>query len=814
MSGLAQDLRYTLRQWRKSPGFTAIAIATLGLGIGLSTTIFSLMDAIMLRPLPYPFPRQLVGLGQWRRPTGGEYVQTGVSAPNIADIATEKRVFQQVAYFRFAGFEIKDGNQSKNVEGIKGSFDLLPMFGVSPLLGRFFMPGEMQAGHDQVAIIGHSLWQARLASDPTVLGKTIDLDRRPYTIVGVMPASFRFTWDQEEDVFVPLVLTPEEMSEAGRSTTRDLQTQARLQPGVSVEQAQAAMDTLATNLAKDHPEANQAWGIKVEPLHAAYYRGLKEPLLMLQGAALLVLLIACSNVMNLLLAGASARKREITIRSAIGASRRRIVAQLLSESFLLAAVAGVLGLILAYLGDRLLTFEMVRYNLDRPNAHVIGIDWRVLVFTITVMMASGIISGLTPAFQSSRTDLSDALKSGGAAVTDEKGRRRLFNLLVVGEIAMALALLTGGSLLVRGFMRLLHADLGVDPARTLITAISSGNDSSRGQRLLLYGRVLERLNNMPEVRAAASEDFEGSVFIRPEGQPTPPKGQEPSAFCMVISPEYFKGMDSRLLAGRSFTDDDAESTPPVAIINQTLAHEYWPHSSPLGAHITLLDAVYSGKSAGFSQPLEIVGVFRDVGREALGTLRPVMLVPLRQFPNTPPWLELRVQTALPATSAVRAVRDAIVAVDSKQKPEIRLLSDEVSSVYDGLRSILLLLWISALLALLMSAAGIFGVISYTVGRRTREIAVRLALGARYGQILQQILRGALAIFLAGIVLGLLASVGVTRLMSSIEFFGVAGADPYAFAIAVLLLTATALLACYIPARRAAKVDPMVALRYE
>ena len=814
MGGVFQDLRYALRQLHKNRSYTAIAVITLGLGIGLSTTIFSLLNAIMLRPLPYPHPGQLVGLGQWRRPAGGEYVQTGVSAPNVGDIATEKRIFQQVAYFRFTEFELNEGNRSNNLRGIKGSLDLLPMFGVPPLFGRYFIPAEMQQGHDQVAIIGHRLWKARFASDPELLGKTVDLDRRPYTIVGVMPASFRFTWDEEEDVFVPLVLTPEEVSEAGRSTTRDLQTQARLQPGVSVDQAQSAMDTLAANLAKDHPLANQAWGIKVEPLHAAYYRGLKEPLLMIQGAVLLVLLIACSNVMSLLLANAYARKREITIRSAIGASRWRIVAQLLTETGLLAFLAAVLGLSLTYLGDRLLTFEMLRYGLDRPNAHVIGVDWRVLAFTTVAMIATGMVCGLTPALHGSRTDLSFALKSGGAAVTDERRRVRLHNVLVVGEIGMALALLTGGSLLVRGFMKMLHADLGIDPSRTGHTAVSSGKESSRTQRLQLYQQILERLNHAPEVTAAAAEDFQGSIFIRAEGQPPAAKGQEPAADCVLITPEYFKGKNSRLLAGRSFTDDDGESTPPVAIINQTLARQYWPHSSPIGAHITLLDSVYSGRSSGISQPLEIVGVVKDIGIEALGTRKSILFVPLRQYPDTPSWLDLRVLTALPATSAIRAIRDAIFAVDSHQQPDIRVLSDEVARVYDGLRSLLLLLWISAALALLLSAAGIYGVVSYAVSGRTREIAIRVALGARYRDVLLKILRGAAAMLLGGMLLGLLASVGVTRLMSSIEFFSVPETDVYAFAMAALLLAVTALLACYVPARRAAKVDPMVALRQE
>jgi putative ABC transport system permease protein len=330
----------------KNPGFAAVAVLTLALGIGANGAIFSLVDAVILRPLPYPNPEQLVGLGQWRDQKGEGYIQTGVSAPNIADIA-KTGVFQYVAYYRWSGFNITEGNRPESVDGIQASAELLPMFGVQPLMGRFLTPEEMEPGHNQVAVIGHRLWQMRYGSDPSILGKTIGLDQKRYTIVGVMPAWFRFTWDQEMDVFVPLVLTPEERSETGRGTSRDLQTQARLKAGLSIPQAQAAMNALADSLAREYPAADKGWGIKVEPLHAAYHRHMQTPLLIMLGAVMFVLLIACVNVANLLLARATGRKREVAIRIAMGATRRRLIAQLLTESLLLAVGGGALGLLLA-----------------------------------------------------------------------------------------------------------------------------------------------------------------------------------------------------------------------------------------------------------------------------------------------------------------------------------------------------------------------------------------------------------------------------------------------------------------------------------
>ena len=813
MRTLLQDLKYGLRMLTKKPGFTAVAALTLALGIGANTAIFSLFDAVILRPLPYPSPEQLVGLGQWRNQKGEGYIQTGVSAPNITDIA-KTNLFQQVAYYRWSELNITEGNRPERVEGIKASADLLPMFGVQPLLGRFFAPSEMQMGHDQVAILGHRLWKLRYGSDPAILGKSIDLDEKRYTIVGVMPASFRFTWDQEMDVFVPLALTPQELSETGRSTSRDLQTQARLKPGISVAEAQAAMNTLADHLAKEYPEADNGWGIKVEPLHAAYHRQMQTPLLIILGAVLFVLLIACANVANLLLARSTVRRREVAIRVALGASRRRLIAQLLTESVLLAALGGALGLLLAYAGDRLLTLELDRYQFSLPNAKVIDLDWRVLLFSLIITLATGIIFGLAPSLTSTKTDLNESLKEGSMSTTTEPGRRRLRSTLVVSEMALALVLLAGAGLLVRTFLRLMDVDLGIDPTNVLTLGISlpKYKYSSATQQSLLSQELLQRLQSTPGVKPVGARGGYANIFFQPEGQAPAAPGQEPTAVYSSITPGYLNAMGTDLVAGREFSDSDAEGTTPVAIVSESVARRYWSHSSALGSHLTVLARIYSGKSTGASEPLEVVGVVKDVRNDNLWEAEPDIYVPFQQHPV--PSVFLAVRTAVVPMSVVPAVRDAVLALDRDQPVhDAKTMTDIVTENYGAIRFPMTLVWIFAALALLLSAVGIFGVMSYSVSRRTREMAIRMALGAGRQEVLGLVLREGLIVATVGIAVGLVAALGLSRVMAG-YVFGIKSTDPLTFTAASLLLIAVALLASYVPARRATKVDPTVALRYE
>jgi putative ABC transport system permease protein len=571
---------------------------------------------------------------------------------------------------------------------------------------------------------------------------------------------------------------------------------------------------LADNLAQEYPAANKGWGIKVEPLHAAYHRHMQTPLLIMLGAVLFVLLIACANVANLLLARATARKREVAIRVAMGATRRRLMAQLLTESLLLATLGGALGLLLAYAGDRLLTFAMSRYQFSLPNARVIDIDWRVLLFSLAITIATGVIFGLAPSWATAKTDLNESLKEGGLSTTTESGRRRMRNALVVSEMALALVLLTGAGLLVRTFLRLVNVDLGIDPANVVTMGLRLPNYkySSATQQALFYRELLEKIPSTPGVKSVGAESGGANVFFQPQGQPPAAPGQEPTAAYKIITPDFFQAMGTRLVAGREFSVRDVEGATPVAIISETVARRYWPHANPVGSHLTVLARVYSGQKSGADEPLEIVGVVKDVRNDDLWNPEPDVYVPFEQHPA--PSVFLVVRTAVPPMSVMPAVRNAVLALDKEQPVnDIRTMSEIVSETYGAIRFPMTLLWIFAALALVLSAVGIFGVMSYSVSRRTQEIAIRMALGASRREVQRMVLREGLRVTALGVAIGLAAALALSRVMAG-YVYGITSTDPVTLVGASLLLTLVALLASYLPARRATRVNPITALRYE
>ena len=533
------------------------------------------------------------------------------------------------------------------------------------------------------------------------------------------------------------------------------------------------------------------------------------PLLIMSGAVFCVLLIACANVANLLLARATGRRREMAVRTAIGANRRRLVSQLLTESVLLASIGGALGLLLAYVADRLLTAQTAHYHrFSVPNASVINIDWRVLFYSLAVTLATGIIFGLAPALSASRTDLNESLKEGGVTSTAESGRRRLSNILVISEVALALVLLTGAGLLVRTFLGLMQVDLGFDPTNVVTMEIDLPHYkySADTQQTLFFRQLLERVQRTPGVTSAGIEQPGSTVFFRPEGQPPAPPGQEPTAAMNVFSPGDFNAVGIGLVAGRFFSASDAAGTTPVALISEVAAQRYWPHENAVGKHITILARVYSGKSAETPESLEIVGVVKNRRGNDLWEPRSDIYVPFEQHPVT--WAELNIRTTVPPLSVVPAIREAVLALDKEQPVrDVMLLSDLVAQLYGTLRLPMMLVWIFAALALLLSAVGIFGVMSYTVSRRTQELAIRMALGADRTAVMQLILREGLVVALSGVVIGLAISLGLSRVMAG-YLYGIRSIDPLTYTIAPLLLLAIALLACYVPARRAIRIQPM------
>jgi putative ABC transport system permease protein len=794
-----QDLRYGVRTLLRDPGFTLIAILTLVLGIGVNTAIFSVVNAVLLRPLPFPEPERIVRLWESYLPTNS--LLSSVSFRNFLDWRSQNHVFTHMAAYREDGFNLKIGAEPKRVNGARVTVDFFAVLGVQPAVGRAFLPPEDAPGGEHVVIVSHALWQQSSGGDPQLVGRQLTVDGQARTVVGIMPAGFRFPQDDVE-LWLPFALDPQ--SSRGSRTRRVL---GRLKPGVTLSQARAELETIAVSLEQAYPNTNKGWRVSMLPLHEAISGQMQRPLYVLLGAVLCVLLIGCANVANLLLSRNAARERELAVRVALGAGRSRIVRQLLTESLLLALLGGAGALLFAAWGVKLLTTLGPR---NIPRLSEAAIDIHVLGVTLAVTLLTGLIFGLAPAWQHARLNLNSALKDGARMVSGSA--QRLRQLLVVSEIAFALLLLIGAGLMLKSFARLQQVAPGFDPqhALTMEINLAPAKYARDEQRTAFLQQVLEGLRALPGVEFAGATHrlpLRGNSIMgfQIEGRPTPAPGERTGANFRAITPDYFRAMGTPLVAGRTFTEAEAWQRPSAVIINQTFQRRYWPDENPLGKRIQL---------DGPDDPwLTIVGIAADVKESGLdaetaaGVYAPYVRAPA-------PGMTLVLRTGPEPLSLAAAASAELRRVDAEQAVSgISTLEELVSETVAQPRFNTGLLALFALLALTLAAVGIFGVMAYAVTARRQEIGLRMALGAEPRDVLSLVVWQGMKLAALGLVIGLLAALGLTRWLKT-QLFGVEVTDPLTYIVIAGLVVVVTWLACYLPARRATKVDPLVTLRHE
>jgi putative ABC transport system permease protein len=812
METLWQDLRYGVRTLWKAPGFTAVAVLALALGIGANTAIFSVVNAVLLRPLPYKAPERLGW--SWGTSPVNDIKQEVASYPDFNDWRQQSQSFESMGGFSNATpiLTSTDG-EPERVPGAVVVGDFFSVLGVEPMLGRKFLPEENESGKHRVVILSHGLWQRRFGGDPKIVGQNVTLQGNQFMVVGVMPPQFQHPNPgarQPAQLWLPLEVT-NNLLQSRRGDF--LSVVGRLKTGISIEQARAELNGIAGRLEQQYPQTNRGWSTLVVPLHERFVGDVRPALLLLLGAVGFLLLIACANVANLLLARSTTRLREIAIRTALGAGRRRIVRQLLTENLALALAGGALGLLFAFWGiDALLALSPGNI----PRLEAIGLDRTVLLFTLGISLATGVVFGLLPALSASNPNLNEMLKESGRSATEGGRGGRLRSALAVAEIALSLVLLIGAGLLVRSFMRLQEVQPGFNPEHLLTAELTlpAAKYAENQQVVNFYDQLLAQLAQQPGVQAATLTSAlplggGGDVLaFAVEGRPQAPTDRTPDAEARVISPDYFRTMQIPLLRGRLLNERDAQDAPLAAVINETLARHYFPGEDALGKRITFGDP-----QAADPRWQTIVGIVADVRQSGLNEEPYAQIYrSYRQAPRRAATVVIR--TAGAPLEAVGALRQQVWALDRQQplynvRTAAQVLADSIARP----RFNTLLITIFAAVALALATVGIYGVISYTVTQRTHEIGIRMALGARPFDVFKMVVGQGLRLALIGVGLGLVASFAVMRLLASL-LYGVRPTDLVTFAGVSGLLTMIVLVACYIPARRATKVDPMVALRYE
>ena len=806
---LVQDVRYALRMLRKSPSFAAVAVLTLALGIGANTAIFSVMEAVLLCPLPFPHSEQLAMVWENVHLPHYQNDQNTPAPGNFADWKARSTAFSGMAAIGYRSWNLTGTGEPVRIEGEAFSTDIFSVLQTYPMLGRAFTAEEDRPGAAHVALLGYGLWTNRFAADPNIVGGTIRLDEESYTVVGVMPQGFRFP-DPDDQLYVPLALTKEQLANHGSHFLRVI---GRRRPGVTLPQAQSEMEIIAQHLTTQYPDSNTGVGIRLISLQDQRAGNMRRPLLMLSGVAGLLLLMVCANVANLLLARASVRRRELAIRSALGASRARILRQLLVESLLLSILGGVLGLAFAFWGLNVLR----GYAPSEQNLTEVHLDTLVGAFNLGVSLLAGLIFGLFPAFQPVRGEVLGKLKEGGRD-SASIGRVRARGLLVVVEMALGVIVLVGAGLLLRSFVRLEQIPLGFwpDNVLTLRVILRGPRYSGLPERTAFYQQAIQRMQSLPGVRGVGAISFlpltlQGrTTGIVLEGQPPPAPGQVPFADFRSVSPGYFTTMGIPLLQGRDFSWDDAPQSPPVMIVSQTMARNFWPHGDAVDKRIKL-----GGANSG-TPWVTVVGVVADVRQlELIGTPRPAMYFPASQDAGTGDTLrDWVIRASGDATALASAVRTAVWAIDPTLPISRIQTMERVRSNYLGPQQFnLALVALFGVLALILAAAGLYGVAAYSVAQRRREIAIRMAMGAQASDVLRLVLAYGTKLAVLGLAVGSLTAVVLTRLVSGL-LYGVSEHDPLTFAGVAVLLVFVAVISSYIPARRAMRVDPLVALRYE